>query len=93
METVIIEGKEFYSIDEIHEYLKIQLDFPDYYGMNLDALWDLISGYIHLPIKIIWNDFYISEKRFEKDAIEMKEFFIDCEKREITFGKFFFEVK
>lgn len=26
-----------------HEYLKRKLRFPDYYGKNLDALWDMLS--------------------------------------------------
>lgn len=27
-----------------HEYLKQKLDFPEYYGKNLDALYDLLSS-------------------------------------------------
>lgn len=27
-----------------HEYLKTQFSFPDYYGRNLDALYDLLSS-------------------------------------------------
>ncbi len=26
-----------------HEYLKLQLQLPEYYGKNLDALYDLLS--------------------------------------------------
>lgn len=38
---------------EIHEVLKRDLDFPDYYGGNPDALWDcltdqLLSGITHI---------------------------------------------
>ena len=29
---------------EVHEYLKQQFQFPDYYGRNLDALYDLLSS-------------------------------------------------
>jgi len=32
--------------DEIHFKLKEKLDFPDWYGQNLSALWDLLTGYI-----------------------------------------------
>ena len=32
--------KHFY---EIHEVLKRDLDFPDDYGGNLDALWDCLT--------------------------------------------------
>ena len=28
---------------EIHEVLKRDLDFPDYYGGNTDALWDCLT--------------------------------------------------
>ena len=28
---------------EIHEVLKRDLDFPDYYGGHLDALWDCLT--------------------------------------------------
>ena len=44
------ESKELYSIDfsnvqyymEIHNTIKKALDFPDYYGGSLDALWDCL---------------------------------------------------
>lgn len=28
---------------EVHQYLKEKLNFPDYYGANLDALYDLLT--------------------------------------------------
>ena len=40
---------------EIHEIIQRDLDFPDYYGKNLDALWDcltdqLLSGITNIEI-------------------------------------------
>ena len=40
---------------EIHEIIQNDLDFPDYYGKNLDALWDcltdqLLSGITNIEI-------------------------------------------
>lgn len=29
---------------QTHDYLKIKFGFPDYYGRNLDALYDLLSS-------------------------------------------------
>ena len=29
--------------DEFHQIIKDELDFPDYYGENWDALWDCLS--------------------------------------------------
>lgn len=31
------------TIEEFHERVAQTLDFPDYYGHNLDALWDILS--------------------------------------------------
>jgi ribonuclease inhibitor len=37
---------------ETHEYLKQQLQFPDYYGRNLDALYDLLTSFCK-PLTIV----------------------------------------
>jgi ribonuclease inhibitor len=49
---------------EIHEVLKRDLEFPEYYGGHLDALWDcltdqLLSGITHIEI---YNSEKISKK-------------------------------
>lgn len=43
MKSIQISGKRMQTIESTHRYLKRQLDLPDYYGANLDALWDLLS--------------------------------------------------
>lgn len=60
---VFIDGKKINNEIELHNYLKQELCFPDYYGMNMHALWDCITGYIQLPIKIVWDNFDISKKK------------------------------
>ena len=42
-EKVIIDFTECKYFAEMHKRIKDGLDFPDHYGENLDALWDLIS--------------------------------------------------
>ena len=37
---------------EMHEAIRAGLDLPEYYGMNLDALWDCLTGGIALPCTI-----------------------------------------
>ncbi len=39
MRKIIIDGRDFENIEVLHDDLKDKLDFPDYYGRNLDALW------------------------------------------------------
>lgn len=43
MKKIILDGKLMTSKNVAHKYIKEQLDFPDYYGENLDALWDILS--------------------------------------------------
>ena len=45
-EVVTIDFANVKSIYEIHELMSKTLDFPEWYGGNLDALWDLLTGYI-----------------------------------------------
>ena len=40
--TLDLSGCKY--IDDMHQRIKIAFDFPDYYGENWDAFWDLIRG-------------------------------------------------
>ncbi len=42
--SVLISGKEIKSRDHLHTYLAKQLNFPTYYGKNLDSLYDVLSA-------------------------------------------------
>ena len=43
MREVTIRGIDFGSMEEIHDFLQDELDFPAYYGKNLDALYDVMT--------------------------------------------------
>ena len=43
MKTAYINGREIADKQELHRVLAEQLEFPPYYGGNLDALYDLLS--------------------------------------------------
>ena len=49
--SVIVYGSDFDDIVQVHEYLAEQLDFPAYYGKNLDALYDVLTE-SDIPMKI-----------------------------------------
>ena len=43
MHIVYLDAREFTDKEASHAYLKKALDFPDYYGTNLDALYDCLT--------------------------------------------------
>lgn len=43
MKTVVLYMNAIETREQAHRYLKKELGFPDYYGENLDALWDLLT--------------------------------------------------
>ena len=40
---ILLNGKKIQNREQLHLYLKTQFNLPDYYGNNLDALWDCLS--------------------------------------------------
>jgi len=42
--SYLINGKKVVSKKQLHEYLIQVFNLPDYYGKNLDALWDCLSA-------------------------------------------------
>ena len=43
MNKILIDLDAFETIKEFHLWLKEQCHFPEYYGCNLDALYDCLS--------------------------------------------------
>lgn len=43
MKRALIDGRSCRDKQALHQQLKDQLVFPDYYGKNLDALYDMLS--------------------------------------------------
>lgn len=80
LNKVILEGSKFKDKEALHENLKRELKLPDYYGENLDALWDCLTTDVKLPITIEWVDFQISRKLLGDYAESTLEVFRDAEK-------------
>jgi len=59
--VIVLEGECMLSKSDLHIELKEKLGLPIYYGKNLDALWDCLTGWIDLPIEVEWKDFDLVE--------------------------------
>ncbi|RCX32409.1 MULTISPECIES: barstar family protein [Bacillus amyloliquefaciens group] len=90
MEIVIIDGKDVTSTETLHRILKDQLDFPDFYGENLNALWDCLTGWIEYPLTLVWKNFEFSQKELGSDADDVLELFQEAQ-AELD-GEFFIQI-
>ena len=62
---IILDALKLQDKESAHKYLKEILKFPDYYGENLDALYDCLSELNNLEIEFI-NSEKVSGKYFIK---------------------------
>lgn len=79
MEKISIDGNVS-SRDELHNMLKEKLGLPEYYGKNLDALWDCLTGYIQLPLTIEWFNYDITKKNLGSYAEKLLSLMREAEK-------------
>jgi ribonuclease inhibitor len=78
MNIVVLEGKDLKSKLKVHQLLKDKLELPDYYGENLDALWDCLTGWVSLPLRIVWNDYEYSKNELGSFAEELLQLFLEA---------------
>lgn len=43
MREIVLDGKLMQSKESAHAYIRAAFRFPEYYGANLDALYDLLT--------------------------------------------------
>ncbi|MBA7846525.1 barstar family protein [Klebsiella sp. RHBSTW-00484] len=54
IDEFVLDGWEIYSEADFYREFSALLNFGDYYGCNLDALWGRLSTDVKRPVKIIW---------------------------------------
>lgn len=52
MRNIIFNFEKIETMDDFYQTAVKELSLPDYFGNNLDALWDVLTAEIKLPIKI-----------------------------------------
>ena len=52
MKSIKIDFSECKYPMDLHKKISEGLELPEWYGNNLDALWDMLTGFIETPISI-----------------------------------------
>ncbi|MEC0238834.1 barstar family protein [Paenibacillus dokdonensis] len=79
MRDIILDGGKVDNRDQMHAVLKEALQLPDYYGNNLDALWDCLTGWVEMPLMIRWLHFQESEEKLGEYSQLLLQLFRNAE--------------
>ena len=77
MNHFILDFSEVKTLVELHQYLKEIFALPDYYGNNMDALWDCLSCCYNETTTIELRNLDALRKRLEQTTQIMVEIFQD----------------
>ncbi|MEQ4922574.1 barstar family protein [Proteus hauseri] len=73
MQKIIFDFEMLPTMEAFYLSFAKQFDLPDYFGNNLDALWDVLTGDVELPVQIIFKHFPQHSPIFQPLIILMQE--------------------
>ncbi|KXZ22761.1 barnase inhibitor [Bacillus nakamurai] len=78
MNKAVINGEQIRDMSDLHQALKQELRLPEYYGENLDALWDCLTGWVEYPLVLEWRQFEQSKRHTGDGAEAVLQVFRDA---------------
>lgn len=80
-----LDFSECRSIGEIYSVIKKEMELPEWFGANLDALWDSLVGIMYTPAQITVNK-AVKNKELIEDVEEIISVMREAEEKyhEIT---------
>lgn len=66
MKTVILDGERISTMADVHDLFSKELEFPQFYGRNLDALYDCLTD--------VGDEAEIKIRNFEKLQYELGKY-------------------
>lgn len=87
IENVTLDLTDCKYIRDFHERIRVAFDFPEWYGANLDALWDLLTEPQSYRVKVIGASTMSKDLRnyFPKIIMVLEEVKEEQEKYGFTF--------
>ncbi|UJF30279.1 barstar family protein [Kaistella sp. 97-N-M2] len=87
MKTIYIDFTDLGDYDDFYAQLKEKLTLPEFFGDNLDALYDAITGVLELPLHIEFVNMSVEQLETFEDLLVMLED-ADEEIEDFTFSYF-----
>lgn len=69
MNTVYIDFVELGDYDDFYAQLKEKLKLPEFFGDNLDALYDSITGFVELPLHLEFVNMSVEQLEMFEDLL------------------------
>lgn len=73
MKNIEIDFTNIGDYEEFYEELKSKIELPDYFGDNLDALADIISGELEMPLEIEFTNLSVDQLETFEELLETLE--------------------
>ena len=73
MNTVYIDFQNIGDYEDFYKVLKEKIKLPDYFGDNLDALWDSITGFVELPLHLEFVNMSVDQLDTFEDLLNTLE--------------------
>jgi len=73
MNTVYIDFSDLGDYEDFYSQLKEKLPLPEFFGDNLDALYDSITGFIELPLHIEFVNMSVDQLEIFEDLLTTLE--------------------
>ena len=81
MNTITLDFSEIKSYLALHQYFKEVFNLPDYYGNNLDALWDCLYCCYDSSTSIELRNIDTMPKDLDIEVADMMKLFYDLERK------------
>ena len=85
MRACTLNGENIHSLADLYDRLASGLSLPEYFGRNLDALWDVLSTDVAGPFAIRWQHAAASRKSMGRDFRRAVKLLQDLERERDDF--------
>ena len=73
MQTIYIDFQDIGDYEEFYDKLREKLSLPEFFGNNLDALYDTITGFVALPLHLEFVNMSVDQLETFEDLLTTLE--------------------